>query len=81
MKMTLCVNCRIAFVVTVEARTEVFPVLRENVEVETRVAVCPVCGEDISDEELYGAALHKAFQEYRIRHRGDGEAAGLRLAP
>jgi putative zinc finger/helix-turn-helix YgiT family protein len=47
---------------------ETFPVRGEDIEVETEVAVCPECGEDLSIEELDILALEKAFAEYRLRH-------------
>jgi len=47
---------------------ETFPVRGEDTEVETQVAVCPECGDDLSIEELDRLALEKAFAEYRLRH-------------
>jgi YgiT-type zinc finger domain-containing protein len=66
--LVFCTNCRSSVAATIEARTETFPVRGEDVQVNTQVAVCPECGEDISVEELDRVALEKAFDEYRRRH-------------
>jgi putative zinc finger/helix-turn-helix YgiT family protein len=64
----LCTSCRSSVAAKIESRIETFPVRGEDVEVESQVAVCPKCGEDLWLEELDQLALQKAFQEYRIRH-------------
>ncbi len=68
MNTAFCINCRSSVAATIEARRETFPVRGEDIEVETQVAVCPECGEDLSIEELDILALEKAFTEYRRRH-------------
>lgn len=68
MKKSLCLSCREDVFPEIESRTEIFPVRGENVEVESQVAVCPSCREDMSIEELDELSLQKAFREYRLRH-------------
>ena len=68
MSLVFCTNCRSPVAATIEARMETFPVRGEDIEVETQVAVCPECGEDLSVDELDRLALEKAFDEYRLRH-------------
>ena len=64
----LCLACRKLVVPDIESRTETFPVRGENIEVDSQVAVCPDCQEDLSVEELDELTLQKAFSEYRLRH-------------
>ena len=68
MENHFCLSCRQGVVPEIESRTEAFPVRGESIEVDTQVAVCPICREDLSVEEWDDLALRKAFDEYRRRH-------------
>ena len=68
MRNTLCLSCRKDVVPEIESRIETFPVRGENIEVESQVAICPLCREDLSVEELDELTLKTAFGEYRLRH-------------
>ncbi|MBT9282090.1 MAG: DUF4065 domain-containing protein [Hydrogenibacillus schlegelii] len=52
----------------VEEREETFTVRGEPITVRGPVRICDVCGEIMGDEELDGALLVKAYNEYRRRH-------------
>jgi len=77
---TSCLACRKSVVPEIELRTETFPVRGESVEVESQVAFCPDCGEDLSVEKLDQLTLQKAFGEYRLRHGllSPGEISAVR---
>ena len=68
METALCTKCLLECEPTIVAKKETFPVRGEAVEVDTRVGVCPTCGEDVSVESLDEEALAAAFAAYRERH-------------
>ncbi|MCL6444775.1 MAG: DUF4065 domain-containing protein [Alicyclobacillus sp.] len=51
-----------------EEREETFKVRGEDVTVRGSVAVCDMCGNVVGDEELDGALLTRAYNDYRRRH-------------
>jgi putative zinc finger/helix-turn-helix YgiT family protein len=63
-----CFECGRLVTPKVEERKETLPVRGEPTEVLTRVAVCPECAADMSDEELDDATLVAAFNLYRQKH-------------
>ena len=69
MSTTFCPTCMKDTDVRIEDRRETLPVRGEDSEVETRVAVCSTCGEDVWMDELEDETLARAFAEYRRRHR------------
>jgi putative zinc finger/helix-turn-helix YgiT family protein len=64
----ICLACRKEIIPELELRKEVFQVRGEDIEVESEVAVCHDCGEELSVEELDDITLDRAFAEYRRRH-------------
>jgi putative zinc finger/helix-turn-helix YgiT family protein len=52
----------------IEERLETLPVRGEPTSVLARIAVCPTCGSDMSDESLDDATLVAAFDKYREKH-------------
>ena len=68
MSEVYCVNCRDERDVRIEKRRESFDVRGESTEVESSVAVCLTCGEDVYVEELDGHNLGRAYDAYRRRH-------------
>ncbi len=65
----LCAKCMRECEPIIIAKRETFPVRGEDVEVDTRVGLCPDCGEEVSVERLDDEALKSAFLAYRHRHR------------
>ena len=68
MSTIFCPHCMKKTDVRIDDRRETLPVRGEDIEVETRVAVCSVCGEDVWMDELEDETLARAFAEYRRRH-------------
>jgi len=66
--MIYCGMCRAEVDERIEERPETILVRGEEIEVNSRVAVCPQCGEDLIDEELEAANLGAAYDAYRVRH-------------
>lgn len=64
-----CFECGALVEPRIEERAETLPVRGEPTEVLARIAVCPACGADMSDERLDDATLGAAFDLYRERHR------------
>lgn len=50
-------------------KNEIYDVCGEKVEVAAEVMVCPICGEELFNEELDSATLIQAYNEYRRRHK------------
>jgi putative zinc finger/helix-turn-helix YgiT family protein len=69
MSTTFCPQCMKETDVHIEDRRETLPVRGEDIEVESRVAVCSTCGEDVWLDELEDETLARAYAEYRRRHR------------
>ena len=68
MSEVYCVNCRDERDIRVEKRRESFDVRGESTEVESSVAVCLTCGEDVFVEALDAQNLSRAYDAYRHRH-------------
>jgi len=64
-----CPECDQSVDHRVETRVETYRVRDDTVTVRAKVAVCSVCGQDISVDALDDATLKAAFVEYRRRHR------------
>jgi len=69
MSTTFCPTCMKDTDVHIEDRRETLPVRGEDIDVESHVAVCSACGEDVWIDELEDETLARAFAEYRRRHR------------
>ena len=65
---TLCGECICDVTPLIEARTETLAVRGEPVQIESRVAVCPECGNDMCVPELDDVTLVAAYDIYRARH-------------
>lgn len=66
--MIYCTNCKVEVDARVEERLETIEVRGEKVDVESRVAVCPMCKEILVDEDLESRNLDLAYETYRTRH-------------
>ncbi len=64
-----CDNCENEVETKVITKKEVYTVLGEDIEVEAQVLVCSNCNEELFCEELDGATLINAYNEYRRRHK------------
>lgn len=64
-----CDNCESEVETKVITKKEVYTVLGEDIEVEAQVLVCSNCNEELFCEELDGATLINAYNEYRRRHK------------
>jgi rRNA maturation protein Nop10 len=60
-----CPKCGTQREIEIRMVKQIFPVLGESIDVETEVAFCKVCGEDVFVPELDFAALEKAYDKYR----------------
>ncbi|MHB1340612.1 MAG: type II TA system antitoxin MqsA family protein [Coriobacteriia bacterium] len=63
-----CDHCKQMREYDVVTRTETYAVKGDAVTVDASVALCRVCGLEISIEELDDATLQKAYGIYRARH-------------
>jgi len=54
--------------VRVESRRETLSVRGTEIEIDSRVAVCMKCGEDVWDDQFADETLAAAFAEYRRQH-------------
>lgn len=68
MRELFCSGCMADREVTIESRRECLSVRDTDVEVESRIAICTACGEDVWDDELADETLSRAFDEYRRAH-------------
>jgi len=66
--MIYCGICKSEVNARIEERLEMIPVRGEEIEVNSRIAVCPQCGEDLVDESLEATNLSVAYEAYRARH-------------
>jgi len=66
--MIYCGTCKSEVDARIEKRLETILVRGEEIEVNSRVAVCPQCREDLIDEELEATNLGAAYDAYRVRH-------------
>jgi YgiT-type zinc finger domain-containing protein len=60
-----CPQCGTKREIETKMVKQTFPVLGELIEVESEVAFCKACGEEVFDRELDFAALEKAYDKYR----------------
>ena len=67
--MNYCEVCGREVETKIISRREIFNVCGEDVEVESQVMVCTVCGEELFNEELDSATLINAYNEYRRKHK------------
>lgn len=63
-----CPKCAETREVRVEVRQEAFKVGEDLIPVQSKVAVCTVCGTDLVDPELENDNMLKVYTEYRKRH-------------
>jgi putative zinc finger/helix-turn-helix YgiT family protein len=63
----ICPQCDKKTIFVTLEREEDYEVRGELIKVVTPVLSCPECGLEFFDEELTGAALRKAYDEYRKR--------------
>ena len=68
MSSVYCVNCRDEKEIRIDRRRESFDVRGEPTEIESNVAVCLECGEDLFVEALDEQNLSRAYDAYRRRH-------------
>jgi len=68
MSMVYCVNCQEEKEYHIDPRIEVFKVRGEKINVESQVAICNTCGEEIFVNELDDANLARAYDAYREMH-------------
>ena len=66
--MIYCASCRAEVDARVEERAEVFEVRGEKIDVNSHIAVCSRCGEDLVDEDLESRNFDLAYEAYRARH-------------
>ena len=64
-----CEECKKEVLTSIVEKTETYEVCGESIEVQAQVLVCAECGEELFCEELDNAALVKAYNEYRRRHK------------
>jgi len=64
-----CPRCKDDVQTRVEGRDEVFKVRGDPIAIQTAVAVCPKCGEDLFDEALEEKNIAAAYNAYRRKHR------------
>ena len=67
--MNYCEVCGREVETKIISRREIFNVCGEDVEVESQVMVCTVCGEELFNGELDSATLINAYNEYRRKHK------------
>lgn len=63
-----CQNCDHFCPSHIEEREETFKVRGEEITVLGPSRICNECGQVMGDEELDGALLERAYNEYRLRH-------------
>ncbi len=66
--LVFCPNCGKEREYSVVRKVENYDVKGEGVGIETRVAICEVCGEEVFQEDLDSATIAAAYDEYRKRH-------------
>ncbi len=64
-----CNNCDDMVEVNIADKIQVLNVLGEEIKVDTQVAQCPVCGDEVFVEELDSITLNKAYDIYRQNHK------------
>lgn len=68
MASACCPRCGRTVAYEVESRTETHAIRDEDVSVQVQVAICTMCGADLSVDELDDAALDASLRQYRARH-------------
>lgn len=68
MRAIFCQSCMKDREMRIESRRECLSVRGSDVEVDSRVAVCLTCGEDVWDDQLADETLSLAFDGYRRTH-------------
>lgn len=64
-----CERCGKDVETQIITKVETYPVLGEKIEVEAKILVCSLCGEEFYCEELDSETLKMAYNIYRKRHR------------
>jgi len=75
-----CPRCKDDVQTRIETRDEIFKVRGDPIAIQTTVAACPKCGEDLFDEALEGKNIAAAYDAYRRKHHllTSGEIKELR---
>ena len=68
MKTVFCSECEEKVKADIVQKEETFTVKGEKISIPSSVLVCSKCKHELFDEELDGANLAAAYNEYRTRH-------------
>jgi ribosomal protein S27AE len=66
-----CPNCGVDRECVIESRLESYPVRGKEIEIEAKVLVCTVCGEDVFDLKLDSETLRKVYAKARKENSDD----------